>query len=130
MNTLFEQAKKAQQNAYSPYSKVKVGAAVLTENGTIHSGCNIENSSYGGSTCAEQVAILSAISQGHRQIQKICIITDASPPWPPCGICRQMMAEFMDENAVLELANPNGVQSVHTLKEFLPHAFTPQHLKT
>jgi len=125
---IFNKANQARNHSYSPYSKAKVGAALKTANGEYFSGCNIENSSYGGTTCAEQVAILKAVSEGHQEITEICIVTDATPPWPPCGICRQMMSEFMTPEGVIHLANTQGIQMTLKLKDLLPHAFTAGHL--
>ena len=131
---LFKAARETRERAYSPYSQIKVGAAVLTANGDVFTGCNVENSSYGGTNCAERVAIQNAISQkGETTLKEIIVVTDATPPWPPCGLCRQVIAEFAHkENGKLackiHLANLSGIQSTLELAELLPHAFTPDHL--
>ena len=119
------------KNSYSPYSDCKVGAALLTASGDIFSGCNVENSSFGGTTCAEQVAIYSAIAAvGATTITEIVIATDASPPWPPCGICRQILTEFTpDPTAVaIHCINPKGEWRSFRLSDLLPEAFTPTDL--
>src|SRR5690348_9517727 len=89
---LYEKAIQAQKHSYSPYSGCKVGAALRTRGGEIFSGCNVENSSYGATVCAERVAVQKAVSEcGKIEIMEIMVVTDASPPWPPCGLCRQVM---------------------------------------
>lgn len=130
---LFESAQKAQKNSYSPYSQKKVGSAIRTLKGDIFSGCNVENSSYGATICAERVAIHSAVaSYGPLQIKEILILTDTPDPWPPCGICRQVLAEFSgtDPSQIkIHLVNLQKKLSTHTLKELLPLAFDPSHLR-
>ncbi|OFZ80918.1 MAG: cytidine deaminase [Bdellovibrionales bacterium RIFOXYD1_FULL_53_11] len=125
---LYEAAKAARANAYSPYSGHKVGAAIKTADGEIYGGCNIENSSYGATNCAERVAIQSAVAAiGGIRISEVMVVTDATPPWPPCGICRQVIAEFGGEATVIA-ANLSGECRVMKLAEILPDAFTPEHL--
>ncbi|MEK6580085.1 MAG: cytidine deaminase, partial [Bdellovibrionota bacterium] len=99
---LLDTAKAVRKNAYSPYSKVKVGAALRTRDGKIFSGCNVENSSYGATVCAERVAIQKAVSElgGKIEIQELVVVTDATPPWTPCGICRQVIAEFGSNSTI------------------------------
>ncbi len=128
---LYELAKKARLHAYSPYSKVKVGAALRTAEGEVFTGCNVENSSYGATICAERTAILKAVSSGARKIQEIVVVTDATPAWPPCGMCRQMLAEFMPKKGELTilLVNLKGEARRTSLKKLLPEMFTPRHLK-
>ena len=98
---LIEQAKKAMENAYVPYSHFKVGAALLDKNGTIFLGCNIENASYGATCCAERTAIFKAVSEGVTTFEKIAIVSDSKKLTPPCGICRQVLLEFMPEGIVI-----------------------------
>ena len=130
IQTLFEKALRARENSYSPYSKCKVGAAITTSDGAIYSGCNVENASYGGTICAERSAILQAVSnQGALRIQEIIVVTDASPPWPPCGLCRQVIAEFGTE-ATLYMANLKGEYNRVKFQEIFPNAFTGSHLPT
>lgn len=116
-------AVKSAANAHSPYSSVKVGAAIETEDGTLYGGCNVENSSFGGTTCAEQVAIFKAISEGKKQIKRVYVYTQAG--WPPCGICRQIMSEFALPEMEVIISDGNGKESVTSLKDLLPLAFTP-----
>jgi cytidine deaminase len=126
--TLLNAARTTRENAYCPYSGHKVGAALLTAEGQIFSGCNIENSSYGATICAERVAIQNAISEkGRVSIVEMVIVTEASPPWPPCGMCRQVLAEF-SPNTLIFAVNLLGECKKLKLNELLPDAFTPAHL--
>lgn len=127
---LFKLALLARENAYAPYSKYKVGAAIRTVHGTLYSGCNIENSSYGATNCAERVAIQKAVSeQGVSEIIEIMVVTEADPPWPPCGMCRQVISEF-SKSCKIYLANPAGRIDTLEFEELFPQAFTPAHLLT
>ncbi|HTL11658.1 MAG TPA: cytidine deaminase [Bdellovibrionota bacterium] len=127
---LHSAACQAQENSYSPYSHARVGAALLTGDGRVFTGANIENSSYGATVCAERTAVVSAAAQGVREIREIVVVTDADPPWPPCGICRQVLMEFAGDPKQLKvhLADRKGIRSSHTLAELLPMAFSPSHL--
>lgn len=120
---LILKAKEALDNSYAPYSGFKVGAAVLTDDDKIFAGCNIENVSYGATNCAERTAIFNAVSNGYTKIKKIAIVSSKDTKTYPCGICRQVMREFMDENAVI-LLNEKDTVFEYTLKEMLPYAFT------
>ena len=125
---LFEKASQSRQRAYAPYSGHWVGSAIRTSNGQIYSGCNVENSSYGGSICAERVAIFKAVSeQGRFQIQEVMVVTDADPAWPPCGMCRQVIAEF-GTDCTIYICNIQGQCQKSSLRELFPRAFTPNHL--
>ncbi len=124
-------AEKARENAYVPYSGFKVGACLLAKNGKIYTGCNIENSAYGPTNCAERTAFFKAISEGEREFEKIAVVGGKDAPaefTAPCGVCRQVMAEFCDENFTVILGNSNNLK-VYTLKQILPFAFTPKDLK-
>lgn len=123
---LRQEALDASLKSHSPYSKAKVGAAIITEDGTIYSGCNVENSSFGATVCAERVAIWKAVSEGHRKISKIHVYTVDG--WPPCGMCLQVMTEFADGDLEISFSDKNGKQTDKKLKELLTHAFTPEHL--
>ncbi len=125
--SLREAAKEASQKSHSPYSKAKVGAAVLTEDGHLYSGCNIENSSFGGTVCAERVAIWKAVSEGHNKLKKIYVYTKDG--WPPCGMCLQVMTEFADLDLEIKFGDQNGKEETKKLKDLLTHAFTPRHLE-
>ena len=119
---LIQQAKKAMENAYVPYSKFQVGAAVLTEKG-IFTGCNIENASFGLTNCAERTAIFKAVSEGVRKIDAIAVIAGTKDPVSPCGACRQVMAEFCEHDTRVYLTNLDGDVMTHTVEELLPGAF-------
>ena len=127
---LFDLAKEVRLRAYSPYSQVKVGAALLLKNGQIFTGCNVENSSYGGTVCAERTAILKAVSEtGPRiEITEIVVVTDASPAWPPCGLCRQVIAEFAAPHTLIHAINLQGDCRTTAFSDLLPQAFLPEHL--
>lgn len=118
---LIEAAQKAQSHAYAPYSRFTVGAAVLGEKGTVYTGCNVENSSYGLTICAERNAIFHAVAAGERRFQGIAISGDSEDFTMPCGACRQVMAEFRIPYVIV--TKPDGTYRVMTLEELLPHGF-------
>ncbi len=127
---LLDLAVKASENAYVPYSHFHVGAALECSDGTVFTGCNVENSSYGATNCAERTAIFKAVSEGHRDFVRIAVYCADGKPEDysmPCGICRQVMAEF-NCDMVLVLGKTDGSYMVTTLREILPHAFTPASL--
>lgn len=119
---LYAAALKARENAYAPYSKFKVGAAVKTKSGKIYSGCNVENGSYGLTCCAERCAIFNAVSAGEYDFTAICITADTTLPVSPCGACRQVMQEFKIPQIIL--TNVHGDIKEFTLQELLPYEFT------
>lgn len=119
---LIKEAEKAKKMAYAPYSKFKVGAAVLSVGGEIFTGCNIENASFGLAVCAERVAIFKAISEGSTKFEAIAVIGDTDKPCSPCGACRQVISEF-GEDIPLIMANLNGDVKIKKIKELLPEAF-------
>lgn len=119
---LWQAALAARENAHAPYSGFKVGAALETADGQIVCGCNIENASYGLTVCAERVALLKAISDGHRRFASICIVTDAEKPTPPCGACRQLLWEFAGDVEVL-MGNLTGIQRRTTMGALFPEPF-------
>lgn len=121
-------AEAAQKKSYSPYSARKVGAAVRFEDGSVQTGCNIENSSYGGTVCAERVAIWKGVSEGSKVVVEIAVFTDADPPWPPCGLCRQVIAEFAEDDAVVHRSNGRSPVITVRFKDIYPDAFRPKHL--
>jgi len=121
-------AKEAKEYAYVPYSHFRVGAAVLTEEGEVFTGCNIENASYGGTICAERTALVKAISEGKTKIAKIAVIGDIEDYTYPCGICRQFISEYGTDIEII-VAKCNGEFRVHKLKELLPYAFTEKDLE-
>lgn len=124
---LVEVARKAREAAYVPYSRFPVGAALLTEDGTLYSGCNIENASFGLTTCGERTAIFKAVSDGHRRFATIAVIADTEGPCSPCGACRQVMSEFGPDARVI-LTNLHGNTLITSVRELLPGAFTPMDL--
>lgn len=119
---LIAAAKKYRENAYAPYSKFKVGAAVLTKKGNVYGGCNIENSSFPITNCAERTAIFKAVSEGEQEFAAIALIADTPGPCSPCGACRQVMVEFKIPRIIM--ANMQGDVKVVTLEEIMPYAFT------
>jgi len=118
---LIEKAQEAMKNAYVKYSNFKVGAALLTKSGKIYTGCNIENSSYGATICAERVAFTKAISEGEREFEAIAVASDLEGFTYPCGICRQFMSEWGLDIKVI--TRYRGKERVHTIGELLPEAF-------
>ena len=120
---LLKLAEKAAQNAYAPYSGFKVGAAVLCRDGSVYTGCNIENASYGATNCAERTAVFKAVSEGKKEFLKIAIMSSGRGFTFPCGICRQVLWEFMPQGDVV-LGDVNGRIKVFKLKELLPEAFS------
>lgn len=124
---LIRKALEAKQKAYVPYSNFKVGAALLTEDGEIFTGCNIEIASYSPTLCAERTAIFKAVSEGHRKIKTIAIVGDSDFTYP-CGVCRQVIREFGKEATVI-IANSEEDYREYKLKELLPHSFGPEDLQ-
>jgi len=125
---LVKLAIEAREKAYVPYSKFKVGAAIEMEDGSVFTGCNIENASYGATNCAERTAIFKAISEGHTIMKKIAIVGDMSTYTAPCGICRQVIAEFAAKDIEIVLIKNQDEYLVKTLEEILPGAFTKEDL--
>lgn len=121
-NELIEIARQYRENAYTPYSHFKVGAAVLTASGKVYGGCNIENSSYGLTNCAERTAIFKAVSEGEREFAALVVIADTDGPCSPCGACRQVIADFRIPRIIM--ANLKGDVKTMTLGELLPFAFS------
>ncbi len=124
---LLIKAKEAMAYAYTPYSNFNVGAAVLTKSGKIYTGCNIENASYGATNCAERTALFKAISEGEKEITDIAVVSSSGDFTYPCGICRQVIAEFMKEgNLIFE--NNKGEIKIIKLNEIFPYSFTKEDL--
>jgi cytidine deaminase len=115
-------ARDARERAIATYSGFRVGAALETADGTIVTGCNIENASYGLTICAERVAMFKALSEGHRAFVRIVVVADTAEPTPPCGACRQILWEFGPDLEVT-LANLTDVTGRHRIADLLPHAF-------
>lgn len=112
----------ARENAHAPYSKFRVGAALEDASGRVHSGCNVENATYGLTLCAERVAVFKAISEGAREFRRIAIAADTDTLTPPCGACRQILWEFCGDIEIV-LLSPRGKSEVLRLKELFPRAF-------
>lgn len=122
---LVHKAIEVRQNSYSPYSKFKVGAVLLTDNNDLYTGVNIENASYGLTVCAERTAIFKAVSEGKRKFTALAVTcdTDNFNYAFPCGACRQVMAEFLDDETDIIVSINTGEYKVYKLKELLPNAF-------
>jgi cytidine deaminase len=125
---LFEEAKKARDMAYVPYSKFKVGAALLTSDGKVYHGCNIENAAYSMTNCAERTALFKAFSEGDRKYEAIAVVADTDRPVPPCGACRQVISELCSQDMKVYLTNLKGDIQELTVKELLPGAFSAEDL--
>ncbi|KHO38368.1 cytidine deaminase [Clostridium tetani] len=125
---LIKKAIEAREWAYVPYSNFKVGAAILTEDNNIYNGCNIENASFGATNCAERTAIFKAVSEGKTKIKAIAVLGRKDEFTYPCGICRQVIAEFGDKSTIVILAKNIDEYEVKTLEEILPGAFTKKDL--
>ncbi|KAF9973017.1 hypothetical protein BGZ73_003767 [Actinomortierella ambigua] len=122
---LITKALDARTYSYSPYSKFRVGAALLTVDGKIFQGCNVENASYGGAICAERTAFVKAVSEGHLRFRAIGVSCDFHHYITPCGICRQFMNEF-GKNLEIFFINPDRAYKRAILADLLPHAFGPE----
>ena len=124
---LRERAASAMAHAYAPYSNFRVGAALLASDGSVVEGCNVENASFPAGTCAERVAVGTAIARGLRDFVALAVVTEATEPTPPCGVCRQVLMEFAPELPVLS-ATLGGAEARWSVSDLLPHAFTPTSL--
>lgn len=125
-------AKEAMQKAYSPYSGYKVGAALLCKDGSIYTGCNVENASFSVTNCAERTAFFKAVSEGKKEFTAIAICGGKDGViegvFPPCGACRQVMREFCEDNFAIHLLTPNGIDT-YTLAQLLPVSFRPDNIQ-
>ncbi|CAD6187649.1 unnamed protein product [Caenorhabditis auriculariae] len=124
---LVHRAREVMKNAYCPYSKFQVGAALRTQSGEVIVGANHENASYGGTICAERSAVVSALTQGHRKFDAIAIVTALDDPAAPCGLCRQFLVEFGNYKVILGSSTSNKIFESQ-VKDLLPYAFTPASL--
>jgi cytidine deaminase len=121
-DALVEAALAARSNAFAPFSKFRVGAALEDADGRIHTGCNVENATYGLTICAERVAVFKAISEGARKFARVVVAADTDVLTPPCGACRQILWEFCGDIEVF-LVNPRGKSEIYRLKELFPKPF-------
>ncbi len=126
---LINKAYEAMEKAYSPYSGFKVGAALLTDNGSVYTGCNVENASFGATICAERCAALKAVSDGQLVFKQIAIVSSSHEFTYPCGICRQFLAEFFAEDGTVILHDDKqGIEELNFFEE-IPHTFTKNSIK-
>ncbi len=125
---LVKKAIEAKKNAYVPYSKFHVGAALLTKDGEVYTGCNIECASYGGTNCAERTAIFKAVSEGHRNIEAIAVVSDLDDYTYPCGICRQVIVEYGTDIKMI-IAKSEEDFKIYTISDLLPNSFLPEDLE-
>lgn len=125
---MIAEALKAREFAYVPYSKFKVGAALLTEDGKVYKGCNIENAAYSLCNCAERTALFKAYSEGEKSFKMLAVAADTPGPVSPCGACRQVISELCSPNMPVILTNLNGQVKEMTVQELLPGAFSSEDL--
>jgi cytidine deaminase len=129
---LMQYAVQAREKSYSPYSNFKVGAALLGKSGKVYLGCNVENAAYSPTNCAERTAVFKAVSEGEKEFEAIAIVggkgNELSPFCAPCGVCRQVLAEFCGKDFKLVLGTPNAY-TVHSFEEILPYSFGKQDLE-
>ncbi len=128
-NELLEKAKQAREQAYVPYSGFKVGAALAAADGRIFTGCNIENAGYSPTNCAERTAIFKAISEGVREFAALAVVADTPGPCQPCGVCRQVIAEFFTDDVPIYLGNLAGEVEETRISKLLPNAFSARSLE-
>ncbi|WP_026689206.1 cytidine deaminase [Alteribacter aurantiacus] len=124
VKTLIDEAKLARERAYVPYSKFKVGAALLSADGQLFHGCNIENAAYSMCNCAERTALFKAVSDGVTKFDAIAVVADTDGPVSPCGACRQVMSELCEPSTKVILTNLKGDVSEWTVQDILPGAFS------
>lgn len=122
-------AYEAMKNAYTPYSHFQVGACIKSASGKYYLGCNIENASYTPTNCAERTAVFKAVSEGERRFEALAIVCSGKYPAAPCGVCRQVLREFCEDDMPVVFANADRVVVESTLGELLPHSFGPEDLQ-
>lgn len=126
--SLLQAATEVRENAYVPYSRFKVGAAIRAASGTVYVGCNVENVAYPEGTCAEAGAIAAMVAAGETELTEVCVIADSPEPVPPCGGCRQKLAEFGRHDVPVTLATVAGKQFATSIGALLPGSFTVHHM--
>ena len=119
---LVEAARAARLHAHAPFSRFQVGAALLTKEGRVFTGCNVENATYGLTVCAERVAVWKAVSEGYRTFTRVAVVADTGEPTPPCGACRQILWELGGDLEVI-LANLEAPKALYRMRDLLPHPF-------
>ena len=125
---LKQAALKIRENAYAPYSGFQVGVALMSSSGEIYTGVNVENAAYPEGTCAEAGAIARMVAAGDRKIMAVYVVADGAEPVPPCGGCRQKLAEFSAPDVPVTMATISGIEKTLTVAQLLPGAFTPEHM--
>ena len=125
---LKQAALKIRENAYAPYSGFQVGVALMSSSGEIYTGVNVENAAYPEGTCAEAGAIARMVAAGDRKITAVYVVADGAEPVPPCGGCRQKLAEFSASDVPVTMATISGIEMTLTVAQLLPGAFTPEHM--
>ncbi len=123
LEILLKAAQEAKAKAYAPYSNFHVGAALLTGSGKVYSGCNVENTSYGLTNCAERTAIFKMVSEGEKEIAEILVIGDTEDFLPPCGACRQVIAEFAQQDTPVYMSNKSGAIKTTSVGQLIPFTF-------
>ena len=126
--SLMNAAREVRENAYAPYSKFKVGAAIRSASGVVYTGCNVENIAYPEGTCAEAGAIAAMVAAGETRLTEVTVIADSPSPVPPCGGCRQKLAEFADADVLVVLATTAGERFETTVGDLLPGRFDAGHM--
>lgn len=125
---LIQEAERAREKAYAPYSRFRVGAALLSKDGKVYCGCNIENAAYSATVCAERTAIFKALSEGVREFSALAVIAETDRPVSPCGVCRQVLAEHCPPDMKVIMAGGNGKSRECTVMDLLPFAFSREDL--
>ena len=131
INQLVELALRARERAYVPYSHFRVGACLMSKNGTLYCGCNIENAAYTPTNCAERTAVFKAVSEGKKDFLAIAVVGDREEPLTPCGVCRQVLTEFVD-GSTFEVIMEDGAGGIKVMKleELFPASFSPKDLQS
>jgi len=123
IDRLVAAAQAVRQRAHAPYSNFKVGSAILDSDGAVHTGCNVENASYGLSVCAERHAIGAAVAAGSSELIAVAVVADTTPPTTPCGACRQVMVEFSIPETIVYMCNKHGQDKKTSMAELIPYTF-------